>query len=80
MKYLILFNEKFNATIPDDDPEYETLNGFLIKLIGKIPEIKEEINYGNWQFTIMKKTLRRVGQVKVRKLPPPPVVSEEDIP
>lgn len=74
------FNEKFNATIPDDDPEYETLNGFLIKLIGKIPEIKEEINYGNWQFTIMKKTLRRVGQVKVRKLPPPPVVSEEDIP
>ncbi|MFI5252436.1 MAG: hemolysin family protein [Bacteroidota bacterium] len=62
------FNEKFNADIPDDDPEYETLNGFLIKLIGKIPEIKEEINYGNWQFTVMKKTLRRVGQVKVKKV------------
>jgi CBS domain containing-hemolysin-like protein len=71
------FNEKFNANIPDDDPEYETLNGFLIKLIGKIPEIKEEISYGNWQFIIMKKTLRRVGQVKVRKLPPPVVDAEE---
>ena len=60
------FNAKFGTDIPDD-PDYETLNGFLFKLTGKIPEIKEEIHYGNLQFTIMKKTLRRIRQVKVRR-------------
>lgn len=62
------FNSKFGTDIPDD-PDYETLNGFLFKLTGKIPEIKEEIHYGNLQFTVMKKTLRRIRQVKVRKAP-----------
>jgi CBS domain containing-hemolysin-like protein len=60
------FNEKFAAAIPED-PEYETLNGFLSKITGKIPEIKEEIDYENLHFTILKKSQRRIRQVRVKK-------------
>lgn len=32
------FNEKYSAEIPED-PEYDTINGFLLKLTGHIPEM-----------------------------------------
>jgi CBS domain containing-hemolysin-like protein len=60
------FNEKFVVEIPDD-PEYETIGGFLAKLTGHIPEQNEEIRYGNLHFTIVKKSQRRLRQVKVSK-------------
>lgn len=61
------FNQKFSTDIPEDG-EYETLSGFLHKITGHIPEPNEEIRYQNLQFTIMKKSQRRIRQVKVRKL------------
>ncbi len=64
------FNEKFGVEIPDD-PEYETLNGFLFKISANIPELHEEIVYDSLQFKVMKKSQRRIRQVKVRKLPEP---------
>jgi CBS domain containing-hemolysin-like protein len=63
------FNEKFNVEIPDD-PEYETLNGFLYKISESIPEVHEEIAYGDLLFTIMKKSQRRIRQVRVRRRAP----------
>jgi len=66
------FNEKFATTVPED-PEYETLNGFLYKITGKIPDIKEEIRYENLLFTVLKKSQRRIWQVRVRKIPPPQI-------
>ena len=65
------FNNRFMVEIPED-PEYETLNGFLYKLTGRIPEITEEIRYNNLHFTVMKKSQRRLRQLKVRKLSSPP--------
>ncbi len=62
------FNEKFGSGIPEDS-EYETLSGFLHEITGRIPEQNEEIRYENLQFTIIKKSQRRIRQVKVRKLP-----------
>lgn len=58
------FNEKFVANIPEDD-EYETISGFLHKLTGKIPELNEEIHFMNLTFFIVKKSQRRIRQVKV---------------
>ena len=60
------FNERFGVEIPED-PEYETLNGFLYKLTGRIPELDEEINYHILSFKVLKKSQRRVRQVRVRK-------------
>jgi CBS domain containing-hemolysin-like protein len=65
-----VFNDKFGSSVPED-PEYETLNGFLYKITGKIPEIKEEIHYENLLFTVLKKSQRRIRQVKVTKIAPP---------
>lgn len=61
------FNEKFEGEIPED-PEYETLNGFLSKITGHIPEMNEDIHYNNLQFTVIKKSQRRIRQVKVKKI------------
>ena len=65
------FNKKFSVEIPEDS-EYETLNGFLSKLTGRIPEVQEEIRHGNLHFTVVKRGQRRIRQVKVRKGAPSP--------
>jgi putative hemolysin len=69
------FNEKFGAEIPED-PEYETLNGFLYKVTGSIPELYDEILYGPLQFKVTKKSHRRIRQVKVRKLDRPATTNQ----
>ncbi len=60
------FNKKFGVEIPEDS-QYETLNGFLLKLTGRLPEPQEEIRYGNLLFTVAKRGQRRIRQVQVKK-------------
>jgi len=60
------FNERFAAEIPPAE-DYETVGGLLQKLSGRIPEVGEEILHDNLSFTVMKKSQRRIRQVKVRK-------------
>lgn len=60
------FNEQFGGGLPED-VDYDTLSGFLCKVTGHIPEQNEEIVHGNLHFTIVKKTHRRIRQVKVWK-------------
>jgi CBS domain containing-hemolysin-like protein len=64
------FNERFGAEIPDD-PEFETINGLLAKITGHIPEMHEEIRYDKLKFVIVKKSPRRIRQVRVTKIPDP---------
>jgi putative hemolysin len=59
------FNERFNGEIPETD-EYDTVSGFLCKLTGRIPDLNEEIVFGQLMFTIMKKSQRRIRLVKVK--------------
>jgi CBS domain containing-hemolysin-like protein len=58
------FNEKFTVGIPESN-DYDTISGFLHKITGHIPELNEEINYQDIHFTIVKKSQRRLRQVKV---------------
>jgi CBS domain containing-hemolysin-like protein len=60
------FAQKFGVEIPED-PEYETINGFLSKITGRIPELHEEIPFATLHFTVVKKSQRRIRQVKVLK-------------
>ncbi len=62
------FNEKFGTDIPEDG-EYETLSGFLNKITSRIPELNEVIKHNNLVFIIMKKSQRRIRQVKFKKFP-----------
>ncbi|MEK9138692.1 MAG: hemolysin family protein [Bacteroidota bacterium] len=63
------FNERFLASVPEAD-EYDTLSGFLNKLAGRIPDLNEELKTESLSFTIVKKSQRRIRQVKVKKLMP----------
>jgi CBS domain containing-hemolysin-like protein len=61
------FNKRFNSTIPED-PDYQTLSGFLQKVTGHIPEVYERIDYKGMSFVITKKSGNRILQVRVQKI------------
>lgn len=60
------FNKAFSAQVPED-VDYETVNGFLHKITGRIPDVNEEIQFGNLSFTIMRKSERRIEKIKVKR-------------
>jgi CBS domain containing-hemolysin-like protein len=70
------FNERFLTSVPEAD-EYDTLSGFLNKLAGRIPDLNEELKTESLSFTIVKKSQRRIRQVKVKKLTPVAVPSPQ---
>jgi CBS domain containing-hemolysin-like protein len=61
------FNKKFNTSIPED-PDYQTLSGFLQKVTGHIPEIYERIDYRGISFIVTKKSGNRILQLRVQKI------------
>ncbi len=61
------FNERFHADLPLGD-EYDTISGLLNKLIGRIPDLHEAVRHEKFQFTIVKKSQRRIRLVRVRRL------------
>ena len=61
--------ERFGISF--DDEEFETLNGFLISRLDKIPEPDEEFNvdYGGFNFRILKVENKMIQSVLVTRLP-----------
>lgn len=51
--------------IDKDDSEYETLAGYIMHSIGRIPQLNEEIPIGPHVYTIAKSTRTRIEVVKV---------------
>ncbi len=70
--------ERFNLSF--DDEEFETLNGFLISRLDKIPEPDEEFNvdYGGYNFKILSVQNKMIQSVLVTKLPDEPVQDPAD--
>ncbi len=62
------FNERFHAELPESEG-YDTLSGFLYKQAGRIPDVHEEITFGQWHFTIIRKSQRRIRLIKVKATP-----------
>lgn len=61
--------EKYNITIPEGD--YESIGGFIISLLGKIPVEGEVANYRNLVFTIKSAEIRKIKQIHISGFPPP---------
>ncbi len=61
------FNRKFGTQIPED-ADYESMSGFIMKILGKIPEMNEEVKYDGISFVVTKKSQRRIWQLKVKGL------------
>ena len=58
-------NEKMNLNLPKED--YETIGGFLLKQIGKIPKKGETLIYKNVKYTVMQSSNRAINQILVEK-------------
>jgi CBS domain containing-hemolysin-like protein len=61
---IVEFNRQFHSDIPEA-PDYETLVGYLHVVTGHLPDLNEEIQTADFQFTIASKSARRIRQIKV---------------
>jgi len=60
-------NEKYNLKIQDSE-EYETLAGFIIHNIGRLPLPNEELNINRFTFKILKIDNKRIELVMLRQI------------
>ena len=61
-------SEHLGVDLPEGD--YDTLGGFLTNQIGRVPQVKEEIQWEDLLFSITAADDRKVEQVEIRKLNP----------
>ncbi|MCF8143135.1 MAG: hemolysin family protein [Deltaproteobacteria bacterium] len=67
--------EALNMELPEG--EFESVGGFIIHLLGRIPETNEKIRFRDIEMTIQKGDQRRIEKVHVFRMPPPGEVEEE---
>ena len=60
------FNVTFGASLPTEG--YETLGGFLIDHLGRIPSAEEQITYGGFAFTVKEKRGHRLLTLEVERV------------
>lgn len=65
-------NEEFNLDLPEEE-DFDTLGGFVLFMLGKIPVEGDSFESGGARFTVAESDPRRVIRVRVEfKRPPPP--------
>ncbi|MBR2730987.1 MAG: hemolysin, partial [Clostridia bacterium] len=73
---------KFSPFDPEEDePDYDTLGGFVVSLLGYLPTEADgtvEAEYKNLRFTVLSYEERRIGKIKVEILPTQEPADEED--
>ena len=60
------FLEEFN--IEDEETEADTVSGWVMEKLGKIPEGGESFEFGGYLITISEVVARRITEVKVKKI------------
>jgi len=64
---------KEDHSIPlPESPEYETLGGFLMTVLQKIPIMGDKVEVEDKRLTIVEMVGQRISKVKLEKLPEPP--------
>lgn len=48
--------------------DFESVGGFIISLLGKVPEVNEKIVYENLEITVEAATSRKIDRVRIRKI------------
>lgn len=66
------FKEIFNFNILPHENEYETLSGFVMTSLGRVPQAADNFEWNNFRFEVMDMDGRRVDKVLVTALPKPP--------
>jgi putative hemolysin len=70
---------RYELSFPES-PEFETLAGFMLSELQRIPQGGESIRYGDWKFTVVDVEGRRISKVKAERISPPPAETEKGNP
>lgn len=59
--------------LPDEERgRYNTLAGMIMLLLGRLPQVADQVEWQGWRFEIVDMDGKRVDKVMVSPLPPPP--------
>jgi len=61
-------NAELKLELPES-PDYETLAGFLLYLLRRIPKVGEEVRWRDLRFTILEMKGPKIEQVRITRLP-----------
>jgi putative hemolysin len=70
------FKELFNLGLLPNDHDYETLAGFVMTSLGRIPRPADQFEWEGLRFEVVDMDARRVDKVLVTTLPARPIPSE----
>ena len=59
--------EHLNISVPDEEKDYTTLNGWMMDLLGRVPEKRDIVVYNDWTLTVLKMDDKRVDKVQAIK-------------
>lgn len=59
------FEDALAVDLPEG--EYNTIAGFILKVLGKIPEQGDEAVVGGLEFRVVSATTTRIGKIRVRR-------------
>jgi len=62
-------NDRFNLMIPEGD--YETVGGFFLNRVKRIPKVGEKITLKNVDLVVSKASNRIIGEITIRPVVPP---------
>ena len=62
------FNDYFGSDLTDDD-DYETIGGLVMHELGRLPRPGESLEFGGFQFRVIKADRRRIDALQVQRIP-----------
>jgi len=74
------FKEIFNIRHLPDEQEYETLGGFVMMQLGRIPQTADRFEWNNLTFEVVDMDGKRVDKVQVTNIPTKPLKNENPEP
>lgn len=69
-------NEEFELELPEDE-DFDTLAGFVVNELARVPEIGEQFTWQNLRLTITEADRRKVNKVRIVVLQPQPTATDE---
>ncbi len=58
-------NDELGVSLPEDE-SYDTIGGFVISTLGRIPAVNEELQHGNVRICVLDAEPRRVNRLRVQ--------------
>ena len=60
-------NDRLHLNLPEDG-DYDTIGGFVLTQLGRVPAVGEEVRWGNVRITVLEVSPRRIERVRLEVL------------